>query len=951
MKSLCLKTGVASGYARIVLLSGLLWLSGAEGRAQENAPPPEGGESLAGVQSTASPVIQFWHPKRMTFARTGVPQRWVNLLGKVSDPNGIQSLSYSLNGDLSKPLSIGPDTRRLVAPGDFNIDIAFSSLRALPDSNIVVVTAKNTLNVQTRDSVIVRYQSGTVWPRVHSTAWTSSATLYDSVQVVDGLWNVVSGGLRISSAGVGYDRLVAIGDTTWKNYEVVAPITIHSYDPAGYGAINGQPAVGFFVGWSGHTDDPVSGWQPKTGYKPYGCGGLYLFYATGAQLSIWDNVRDYSGKTIPYGVPYYFKMRVESAGPGTRYSLKVWEVGASEPPSFDLTWLGPSTDPQQGSVMLLAHWVDATFGAVTVRSITSDYLPPMLSGYTTIPGKNSAEIRWQTDELARGRIEYGLTTAYGTEAARADLLTDHSFVINGLAQNTIYHYRVIGIDEAGNRAISADRAFSTTGSGSLVRDEFDIQPIDSALWTIQNPLGDATVAVSSGNLSISLPQNVEHSVTGSGNTMPRVLQASSDSDFEVETKLVGAISQPVQGAGIHVVDDAANYIRFEISTDGSSTRAFGGVVSANVPSTRFDVVIGPNGTTPVYMRVKRERNSWTLIYSLDGSLWLPAGDFTHTLVVRSVGLAARNQGSTPPAYTASFEYFRGNLPPVPRLVSPANAATNLNTTVGLVWTNSEGAQGYHVQLSTNPAFSNGLLVNDSTITETTRTVSGLNAYTQYFWRVRSWNSEGRGPFSLSRYFSTFLPIPNQVSLLAPANFSSARPESVLCVWSKNRQPGTKYWFEISDDSLFAYPDMDSSLVDTLKILFGLETEKTYFWRVRAGNPTGWGPFSQMRRFHVSLTDVALRDELPREVRLEQNYPNPFNPATVLEYGLPVQGAVRLEVFNTLGQRVALLVDAEVNAGYHRVEFTAEGLASGIYFYRLSVNNNAHVLVKRMMVVR
>jgi hypothetical protein len=107
------------------------------------------------------------------------------------------------------------------------------------------------------------------------------------------------------------------------------------------------------------------------------------------------------------------------------------------------------------------------------------------------------------------------------------------------------------------------------------------------------------------------------------------------------------------------------------------------------------------------------------------------------MVVRKVGLAARNQGSTPPAYTGSFEYFRGNLPPVPRLVAPANAATNLNTTVGLVWTTSSGAQGYHVQLSSNPAFSSGVLVNDSLLTETTRTVTGLNAYTQYFWRARS----------------------------------------------------------------------------------------------------------------------------------------------------------------------------------------------------------------------
>ena len=91
--------------------------------------------------------------------------------------------------------------------------------------------------------------------------------------------------------------------------------------------------------------------------------------------------------------------------------------------------------------------------------------------------------------------------------------------------------------------------------------------------------------------------------------------------------------------------------------------------------------------------------------------------------------------------------------------------------------------------------------------------------------------------------------------------------------------------------------------------------------------------------------------LPKEVLLKQNYPNPFNPSTMVEYGLPSDSRVRLEVFNPLGQRVALLVDEVQSAGFHQQQFTAEGLASGVYFYRLSVNNNEHFLVKRMLLVR
>ncbi len=944
------KMGAPSG-RRVVALTFLLLTFVVSVPAQEATGGPGTANGQASVEGVTATTLQFFHPKRLTFGRNGVPQRWINILGNVSDPTGITSLRYSLNGGLPVTLSIGPDTRRLGAAGDFNADIHLSALRPLPDSNVVYITAQNGVGVITYDSVIVRYLSGTVWPRVSTTAWASSSTLFDSAQVVDGLWNVVSGGLRIQQ--VGYDRLVGLGDTTWRDFEVTVPVTIHSQDPAGYGPISGSPAVGLFLGWSGHSDNPISGWQPKAGYKPFGCGGFYKFDNTqgDGHLSIWDKVDGSSGSIIPFNVPYYFKMRVESTGSGVRYSFKVWVVGGAEPPGNDLTWTGPLSDPQQGAIMVLAHWVDATFGPVVVKPITSDFIPPVLSAYGTILGRTSAEVQWQTDEMARGRIEYGLTTAYGSELANAELRVDHSFVLPGLAQNTTYHYRAIAFDESGNRAVSGDRVFTTTGAATLARDEFTIASLDSALWTVRNPIGDVSVTSTGGQLSLALPQNVAHTVTTGSNTMPQVLQPSADTDFEVEVKLNGSISQPVQGAGVHAVTDSLNLVRFEVYSDGSSTRAYAGVLVAGVPSQRSDVVLAPNGTVPVYMKVRRERNLWKQITSLDGVNWETSAQFNHTLVVQKVGLAARNQGAPPPAYTALFDYFRAALPSLPRLVLPANGTTNVNTSVNLVWSSSDGAQGYHLQVATNPQFTSGLVVNDSLLNDTSRNVTGLSAYTQYYWRVRSWNSEGKGPFSLSRWFSTYLPLPNQVALVAPVNYASVQPDSILCVWKANLQPGSKYWFELTDDSLFAYPDMDTSLVDTTKVLRGLELDKTYFWRVRAGNPTGWGPYSAMRRFRVSLTGVAEEGRVPSEVRLAQNYPNPFNPTTMIEYGVPSASHVRLEVYNTVGQRVALLVDGMKPPGYHREDFRPEGLASGIYFYRLSINNNERVLVKRMVFVR
>lgn len=90
-------------------------------------------------------------------------------------------------------------------------------------------------------------------------------------------------------------------------------------------------------------------------------------------------------------------------------------------------------------------------------------------------------------------------------------------------------------------------------------------------------------------------------------------------------------------------------------------------------------------------------------------------------------------------------------------------------------------------------------------------------------------------------------------------------------------------------------------------------------------------------------------EIPAQYVLEQNYPNPFNPSTMIRYGLPDRSQVRLAVFNTLGQQVALLQNGEQEAGYHEVMFDASGLSSGVYFYRLTAGD--FLQTSKLQVVR
>lgn len=88
---------------------------------------------------------------------------------------------------------------------------------------------------------------------------------------------------------------------------------------------------------------------------------------------------------------------------------------------------------------------------------------------------------------------------------------------------------------------------------------------------------------------------------------------------------------------------------------------------------------------------------------------------------------------------------------------------------------------------------------------------------------------------------------------------------------------------------------------------------------------------------------------PRQLRLAQNFPNPFNPATTIEYDLPGASFVTLEVFDVSGRRVGQLVNEQQSSGAHRINFNGDGLASGVYIYRLS--SRFGTLTRRMLFLK
>ncbi len=100
----------------------------------------------------------------------------------------------------------------------------------------------------------------------------------------------------------------------------------------------------------------------------------------------------------------------------------------------------------------------------------------------------------------------------------------------------------------------------------------------------------------------------------------------------------------------------------------------------------------------------------------------------------------------------------------------------------------------------------------------------------------------------------------------------------------------------------------------------------------------------------NLTSLSVASEtIPEKFELFQNYPNPFNPSTTIKFSLPKASQVTLKVYNVLGQVVAELLDKDLLAGAHQIEFNAVSHASGVYIYRLEAGE--FTAVKKLLLVK
>ena len=345
-----------------------------------------------------APVITVWSGPTLPVGQRGDPQKWVNVLGNVTSAVTLTGLSYTLNGGPARPLEVGPDNMRLARPGDFNVELDYTDLR--PGANTVVIRATDQNGGAAQATVTVNYRNGELtWsPQTYFYDWGAATRIADLAQMVDGPWKLEGDSVRPTVFD--FDRLLALGDLSWRDYIVTVPITVYGIDESGYIAPSNGPGVGVMVRWQGHyrVESDV---QPLTGWRRLGALGWYRWQREDGQFIEGFEVLGQGGrligvtdKTLNFGVTYIFKLAVQSnpdpSIPAT-YRFKVWPASAAEPALWDVERRGFNGEPSGGGLLLLAHHVDARFGAVRV-DLLSTRPRPILTVITDGPGGGSVRL-------------------------------------------------------------------------------------------------------------------------------------------------------------------------------------------------------------------------------------------------------------------------------------------------------------------------------------------------------------------------------------------------------------------------------------------------------------------------------------------------------------------------------------------------------------------------------
>lgn len=343
--------------------------------------------------------------------------------------------------------------------------------------------------------------------------------------------------------------------------------------------------------------------------------------------------------------------------------------------------------------------------------------------------------------------------------------------------------------------------------------------------------------------------------------------------WEADTRLTSNASESyyssvaVSGSLVNVVwtdeRDGNQEIYFKRSTDGGTSWGTDTRLTNNIEISDYPSIAISGSEASIVWHDNRDGNQ-EIYYNktTDGGIsWGAEIRLTNNIANSSIPTVAVTGSQVHCVWQdnrdGNYEiYYKRTIPvPVtPLLISPANNSTGNLLSLNLVWTKTQYSTKYRVLLATDSLFNN-VILNDSLLTDSVKSLTNLSTLTNYYWKVSAGNIVGWSNYSSTYRFRT-IGSPTQVNLFSPANYAVNQPVNITLKWYKaidqtlkSNKAVSNYWVEYSTDSSFIIGVVkDSTLTDSLKSVSVLSLGNKYYWRVKAKNAAGWGSFSSIWNF-------------------------------------------------------------------------------------------------------
>jgi len=464
----------------------------------------------------------------------------------------------------------------------------------------------------------------------------------------------------------------------------------------------------------------------------------------------------------------------------------------------------------------------------------------------------SLSLNWNTTMRAESyRLQVSTDRNFSSFATDDSTLTTTSGQLTGLSNNTKYYWRVNAKNAGGTSAYSTVWNFTTIVA-----------------------IPDVPVLGSPVDNAVSQPTTL----LLNWNTMPGAdiyrLQVSTDQNFSllvVDDSTLTITSEQLTGLS----NNTKYYWRVQAKNAGGTSAYsmvwdFTTVVAipdVPVPVSPVDNVVDQPTTLSLNWNMAMRAESYRLQVSTDQNFGSFASDDS-TIATTSIQLTdlsnnikyywrvnAKNAGGTSAYSTVCNFTTIVAVPDVPVPVSPVDNVANQPTTLSLNWNMMPGADSYRLQVSTDKNFGS-FVADDSTITTTSRLITGLSNDTKYYWRVNAKNAGGTSAYSTVCNFTTIVAVPDVPVLVLPADSATDQPKTLSLNWNMVARADS-YRLQVSTDQNFgSFAADDSTITTTSRLITGLSNDTKYYWRVNAKNAGGTSAYSTICNF---TTIVAVPD--------------------------------------------------------------------------------------------